>query len=167
MAKITLFKFLDNFEAKIFNKHLGAVKFQYFQNIQNLRLNLKFWNILNIFSKKFICSQILDLSDYNPRYYAWTRLGIHCQTPALSKVYFTWVETIILGLKKFGSKNLKLKNILIQKKFLIQKRKQSQLLDYLTCEGKKFGTTKILSLKKFSVPKKILVPKNLLFPKKF
>ena len=96
-----------------------------------------------------------------------TRLGLQCQTPALSKVYCTWVETIILGLKKFGSKNLKLKNILIQKKFLIRKRKQSQLLDYLTCEGKKFGTTKILSLKKFSVPKKILVPKNLLSPKKF
>ena len=30
-----------------------------------------------------------------------TRLGLQCQTPALSKVYFTWVGTIILGLKKF------------------------------------------------------------------
>ena len=82
-----------------------------------------------------------------------TRLGLQCQTPALSKVYCTWVETIILGLKKFGSKNLKLKNILIQKKFLIRKRKQSQLLDYLTCIGKKiwdqknFKSEKILSLK--------------------
>ena len=81
--------------------------------------------------------------------YRRTRLGLQCQTPALSKVYCTWVETIILGLKKFGSKNLKLKNILIQKKILIPKRKQSQLLDYLTCEGKKFGTTNFFSLRFF------------------
>ena len=31
-----------------------------------------------------------------------TRLGLQCQTPALSKVYFTWVGAIILGLKNFG-----------------------------------------------------------------
>ena len=30
-----------------------------------------------------------------------TRLGLQCQTPALSKVYFTRVGTIISGLKKF------------------------------------------------------------------
>ena len=29
-----------------------------------------------------------------------TRLGLQCQTPALTKVYFTWAGTIILGLKK-------------------------------------------------------------------
>ena len=87
---------------------------------------------------------------------AKTRLGLQCQTPALSKVYFIWVGTIILGLKKFGSKrNLRLKKFLVPKKSLIRKRKQSQLLNYLTCVGKKFWT------------KKILVPKNLLSPKNF
>ena len=35
-----------------------------------------------------------------------TRLGLQCQTPALSKVYFTWLGTIILSLKKFGSKKI-------------------------------------------------------------
>ena len=35
-----------------------------------------------------------------------TRLGLQCQTPALSKLYFTWVGTIILGLKKFWSKKI-------------------------------------------------------------
>ena len=34
-------------------------------------------------------------------YIVETRLGLQCQTPALSKVYFTWVGTIILGLKNF------------------------------------------------------------------
>ena len=42
---------------------------------------------------------------------AETRLGLQCQTPALSKVYFTWVGKINLGLKKIWSKkNLRLKN---------------------------------------------------------
>ena len=45
-----------------------------------------------------------------------TRLGLQCQTPALSKVYFTSVGTIILGLNKFGSKNLKLKKCIGPKK---------------------------------------------------
>ena len=35
-----------------------------------------------------------------------TRLGLQCQTPALSKVYFTWAGTIILGFKNFGTKIL-------------------------------------------------------------
>ena len=67
-----------------------------------------------------------------------TRLGLQCQTPALSKVYFTYVGTIILGLKKSGSKrNLRLKKFLVPKKYFGRKRKQSQLLDYyLTCVGK-------------------------------
>ena len=34
--------------------------------------------------------------------YNYTRLGLQCQTPALRKVYFTWVGTKVLGLKKFG-----------------------------------------------------------------
>ena len=51
-----------------------------------------------------------------------TRLGLQCQTPALSKVYFTWVGTIILGLKKIGSKkNLKLKKFLVPKNFNLLK----------------------------------------------
>ena len=51
-----------------------------------------------------------------------TRLGLQCQTPALSTVYFTWVGTIILGLKKFGSKKLKMKKFLIPKKFFDPKK---------------------------------------------
>ena len=48
--------------------------------------------------------------------YNETRLGLQCQTPALSEVYFIWEETIILGLKKFGSKtNIRLKKILVPK----------------------------------------------------
>ena len=39
IAKITLIQFLDNFEAKIFNQHWGAVKLKYFQNI--LKFNIK------------------------------------------------------------------------------------------------------------------------------
>ena len=67
-----------------------------------------------------------------------TRLGLQCQTPALSKVCFTYVGTIILGLKKSGSKrNLRMKKFLVPKKYFGRKRKQSQLLDYyLTCVGK-------------------------------
>ena len=46
-----------------------------------------------------------------------TRLGLQCQTPALSKVYFTWVGTIFLDLKKFVSE----KNLLVKKFFSLQK----------------------------------------------
>jgi len=55
---------------------------------------------------------------------------------------------------------------LAPKKFLIRKRKQSQLLDYLTCVGKKFGRKESLVKnffwsKKSFVEKKFLVEKNL------
>ena len=71
MAKITLIQFLDNFEAKIFNQHWGAVKLKYFQNILKFKIEPKIFDILKIFSKNFICSQILHGSAYNLRYYAW------------------------------------------------------------------------------------------------
>ena len=64
-----------------------------------------------------------------------TRLGLQCQTPALSKVYFTRVGTIISGLKKFlvpkkswSKKNLCPKKIevdpkiFVPKKFMVPKR---------------------------------------------
>ena len=51
-----------------------------------------------------------------------TRLGLQCQTPSLSKVYFTWEGTIILGLKKFGLKKLKMKIFLIPQKFYDPKK---------------------------------------------
>ena len=79
-----------------------------------------------------------------------TRLGLQCQTPDLSKVYFTSVGTKTFGLKKkfWTQKNLSLKifgpkkNILAPKEILIRKRKQSQLLDNLTCVGKNLGPKK-------------------------
>ena len=69
-----------------------------------------------------------------------TRLGLQCQTLALSKVYFTWVGTIILGLKKFGSKkNLRLK------KFLVPKNVSLKMF---------WSQKNILAQKKISDPKK-------------
>ena len=68
-----------------------------------------------------------------------------------------------LGSEKIGSKKiLDEKNCWSQKKIFIRKRKQSQLLDYLTCVGKKFGTKKIFSSKKKSCHIKSLVPKQIL-----
>ena len=64
-----------------------------------------------------------------------TRLGLQCQTPALSKVYFTWVGTIILGLKKF----------LVPKKFRSTQKNFGP---------KNFWSVKNLGLRKFLVPKK-------------
>ena len=70
----------------------------------------------------------------------------------------------ILVLKFFGPK----KYFGPKKKHLIRKRKQSQLLDYLTCVGKKildkknFKSGKIFSSKKNSCPKKSLVSEKIL-----
>ena len=66
-----------------------------------------------------------------------TRLGLQCQTPALNKVYFTWVGTIILGLKNF----------FVPKKFLVPEKFRS--------------TQNIVGPKQVFGPKKILGPKNI------
>ena len=71
IAKITLIQFLDNFEAKIFNQHWGAVKLKYFQNILKFNIKPKIFGYFENILKKFICSQILLGSAYDPRYYAW------------------------------------------------------------------------------------------------
>ena len=74
MAKITLIQFLDNFEAKIFNQHWGAVKLKYFQNI--LKFNIKpkifgyFENILkNLFAPKFYVGVLTTLDIMHEKFH--------------------------------------------------------------------------------------------------
>ena len=90
-----------------------------------------------------------------------TRLGLQCQTPALSKVYFTWVGTII-----WVQKNLRLKKYLVPKNFSLKIFWPKKI--FWSEKGNKVHSLIIwlVYLKKLG-PKKIQVWKNFQFQKEF